>query len=136
VGDIAQELGKELDLGAKQTETVSAEMQRIFRQNVRVNRLFHTRYNLDALDAEQLLRLDGPVAEILDSCEKLASLRVDKGAALYQHTLEFRRYLAARFGYAGNMGLMDLPEAVGTGARREARSPGVGALLRQLCEYT
>jgi hypothetical protein len=83
---------------------VSAEMQNIFGQNVRVNRLFHAR--LDAPDAAQLLRLDGPVAEILSSCDKLASLRVDKGAALYQHTLEFRRYLAARFGYAGSMGLM------------------------------
>jgi hypothetical protein len=132
VGDIARELGKDLDLGAKQTAMVSAEMQNIFGQNVRVNRLFHAR--LDAPDAEQLLRLDGPVAEILSSCDKLASLRVTTGAALYQHTLEFRRYLAARFGYAGNMGLMALPEAVGTGARREARSPGVGALLRRLRE--
>jgi hypothetical protein len=106
VDQIAQELGKDRDLGANQTKVVSEALQNIFRQNVRVNRLFHTRYDLDALDAEQLLWLDGPVAEILNSCEEMAILLITTGAALYQHTLEFRRYLAARFGYAEGMGLM------------------------------
>jgi hypothetical protein len=76
VDQIAQELGKERDLGANQTKTVIEALQNIFRQNVRVNRLFHARYNLDALDAEQMRRLDGPVAEILSSCEEMAILRV------------------------------------------------------------
>ncbi len=113
VDQIAQEVGKDRDLGANQTKTVSEALQNIFRQNVRVNRLFHARYNLDALDAGQMRRLDGPVAEILSSCDEMASLRVDKGAALYQHTLEFRRYLAARFGYAEGMGLSQKKVEVG-----------------------
>jgi hypothetical protein len=127
VGDIAQELGKDLDLGAKQTETVSEALQNIFKQNVGVNRLFHAR--LDAPDAEQLLRLDGPVAEILDSCEKLASLRVTTGAALYQHTLEFRRYLAARFGHAEGMGLMARP---GAALSQNSEMSPISALLARL----
>jgi hypothetical protein len=136
VGDIARELGKNRDLGSNQTKMVSEEMQNLFAQNVRVNRLFHTRYDLDALDADQMLRLHGPMAEILNSCEAMASLRVGAGASLYQHTLEFRRYLTARFGYdAESMGLMASPEAVGIGSQGEARSPNVGVLLRQLREY-
>ena len=133
VGGIAQELGKDLDLGAKQTKTVSEEMQNLFAQNVRVNRLFHTRYGLDALGAEQLVRLHGAVAEIISSCEKLASLRVTTGAALYQHTLEFRRYLSARFGDADSMGLMARPGAV---LSQNSEMSPISALLARLTHYT
>jgi hypothetical protein len=65
VDQIAQELGKDLDLGSNQTAMVSAEMQKVFAENVRVNRLFHTRYDLDALDAELLLRLHGAMTQIM-----------------------------------------------------------------------
>jgi hypothetical protein len=133
VGGIAQELGKDLYLGAEQTKTVSEEMQNLFAQNVRVNRLFHTRYGLDALGAEQLVRLHGAVAEIISSCEKLASLRVTAGNALYQHTLEFRRYLSARFGDADGMGLMARP---GAALSQNSEMSPISALLARLTHYT
>jgi hypothetical protein len=145
VGDIAQELGKNRDLGAKQTNMVSEEMQSLFAQNVRVNRLFHTRYDLDVLDAGQLLRLHGPMTEIISRCEKLASLRVTTGAPLYQHTLEFRRYLSARFGYAESMGQAKTVEmqkslhtketALQTLSQNSEMSP-ISALLARLTHYT
>jgi hypothetical protein len=88
VDHIAQELGKPLDLSSNQTKMVSEEMQSLFTQNVRVNRLFHTRYRLDVLDAEQMLRLHGPMTQIINSCEKMASLRITTCASLYKHTFD------------------------------------------------
>jgi hypothetical protein len=70
---------------------------------------------------------------ILSSCDKLASLRVTTGAALYQHTLEFRRYLSARFGDADGTGLMARP---GAALSQNSEMSPISALLARLRHYT